>query len=224
MIHICEIPDFKMWYDTLLNIPDVAIEFTIDGIKVCMVNKEKSFIINSVLKTKVENTCSIAISMDKIKTIKGKVDLYWDKNQLIIKSGIVKYKCSNIVDPNVKTLSPMPDLKFENSLINLPKDQINEMLKVSEKEENLRFKSIGKNLIISNDEGDVEAEYVDVITDDIDIDSLFNYIYMKNVLGTIKYFDNFKIRLGFESPAVFSMSNDLFDVEYRIAPRIEDDD
>jgi hypothetical protein len=213
-----------MWYDTLLNIPDVSIEFTTDGIKVCMINKERSFVINSLLKTKVENTCSIAINMDKIKTVKGKVELYWDNNQLIIKSGIVKYKCYNIVDPTVKTLSPMPGIKFENSVISLPKDQINEMLKVSEKEENLRFKSNGKNLVISNDEGDVEAEYVDVITDDIDIDSLFNYGYMKNVLGTIKYFDDFKIRLGYESPVVFNMSNELFEVEYQIAPRIENDD
>jgi len=221
MIEICEIPDFKTWYDTLLNLKDVELKFTPSGIEVCMIDELKAFLVKSLLKTEVKNTCVMAINLSPIKTVKGKVTVFWDVNALIFKSGIVEYICQSIVDKQIKTIQQMPKINHTVFTVDIPKDQISEMLKVSEKEEDIKFISEGHNLLVSNDTNNIRARYENVLETGA-IDCILNYTYMGNVIKSMKPFDKLSIKLGVNCPAVFNLSNDMFEVEYWISPRIVD--
>ncbi|HOJ96097.1 MAG TPA: hypothetical protein PK024_04565 [Methanospirillum sp.] len=225
MIRITEITNFKEWYETLALFEDVHIDFNQNGIKVQMKDVTNAFIISSFMELPVENTCSATISLDNLKTIKDSVTVYWSAETLVFQAGITKYKSPVLKDPKVDALvlPELPVPKFEGVKAVIPHDLIKEMLKVSEREEDILFKGEGKTLIVTNSSNSIENTYENVLeSDEIPVKSVFGFNYINMVIKVMKYFDEVSIRVGKDVPIIINLNKPGFSISYWIAPRIED--
>jgi len=225
MIKITSIPNFKEWYDTVVNFEDINVDFNSTAIKVQMKDPSNSFLISSHLELPVENTCNASISIENLKTIKEAVDVYWTSDSLIFKCGITKYKTGILKDPKVDALilPELPQVKFNLVTANIPQELIKEMVKVSEREENIVFKNDGTNLLVSDDTGSIETTYENVLEHgDIPVKCIFSFSYINNVIKVMKYFEKVTLKVGYDMPIIIELRKPGFSIDYWIAPRIED--
>ncbi len=220
MIPLTTIPDFKMWYEPLLFIDDVEVHFN-EGVRVCMKDVSNALLVLTHLNVPITNTCSAAVCLEQLKTVKGSVDVFFDNNKLIFKNGNTKYKVTTLCDPKVVT-AVFPEIKWELFKINIPKDGIKDLMNVAEKEETMKFKTLDGNLYVVDEEDLVEVTYDNVVDKSLEIKSGFGFSYIGPIIKSLKYFNNLEVFLGNAVPAKFHMWNDLMDIVYLVAPRIED--
>lgn len=224
MAVLCTLDKYKSFSSALNPLHNLELHFKPDCIDVHMLNSSNDMWINVIYRTPISTPCSFISDREPLqKPNDDKVIMSVDGNKLTMKVGKLTYSSPRLVDTGITRKNKDDiEIKWPHLTIPLTASDVADLSKLIKNDAKYDF-------IISNN----TLSIINVVDDSIRFDSpcevegehtsRFHGVNLIDCILSVKHFDGCTIILGTKCPIFIKYHCEWLDVNYMIAPIIEND-